>query len=190
MLCAKTLQWHDECGQIARLRGTSQGFPPSLQFCKTFLMSTNQPTKNCSVLSASSVFFYVVLYLCWCTRVRSQHRANCSSKTPSPSPSRTAASCPGPRKDGSSCLSSWSYSVSQSTGRKVSHSLDTSSRTASRWAPAEPQWPHVSHMGSFSKKESPKLRKDNLLQGSTKHNRFTFIFAHIVRQRPFTGSHV
>uniref|UniRef100_A0A3B4UG41 DH domain-containing protein n=1 Tax=Seriola dumerili TaxID=41447 RepID=A0A3B4UG41_SERDU len=40
------------------------------------------------------------------------------------------ASCHGPRKDGSSCLSSWSSSVSRLIGRKVSHSPVTSSRTA------------------------------------------------------------
>lgn len=70
------------------------------------------------------------VYIFYGTRGRSQPRANCSSKTPSLLPNRTVASCQEPRKDGSSCLSSWWSSVSQSIRRRVSHSLDTSSKTA------------------------------------------------------------
>lgn len=85
-------------------------------------------------VNTSSVCF---LHLHCGTRGKSQPRVNCCSKTRLPSLSRTVASCLEPRNDASSCLSSWSSSVSQLTGRKASCSLDTLLKTVSRWVPTQ-----------------------------------------------------
>lgn len=67
-----------------------------------------------------------------CFRGKSRLRGSCSSRTPFLSASRKAASCPEPRRGGSSCLSSWSCSVSQLIRRKAFHCQGTLSKTASR----------------------------------------------------------
>lgn len=86
--CAKTLQWHDECGQTTRLWGTTQEF---WSLCHA----------NNSVQGSHFLCFHSDC------RARSPPWANYYSKTPSLSPSRTAASSPEQRKDGSSFLSNW-----------------------------------------------------------------------------------
>lgn len=67
-------------------------------------------------------------------RGKSQRKENCFNKTLLVSQSRTAASCPGRRRGGSSCSSRSSFLVSLLTGRKDSQFLDTYLRIASRWA--------------------------------------------------------
>lgn len=137
---------------------------------KTFLMPTFQPVKT----TPSPPF--VVFVFRRGIRGRSRPRASCSSRIPSPSPSRTVASCPEPKRDGSSFLSRWSSSASQSTGRKVSPSQDTSLRTASRFV--------------------TQLKKRILLPGYELHNRSPLILAQIStryiipRQGFFRGLHV
>lgn len=133
-------------------------------------MPTIQPVKT-----TPSPPFVVFVY-CRGTRGRSRPRASCSSRIPSPSPSRTVASCHEPKRDGSSFLSRWSSSASQSTGRKVSPSLDTSLRTASRFV--------------------TQLKKRILLPGYKLHNRSPLILAQtstryiIPQQGFFSGLHV
>lgn len=67
------------------------------------------------------------------SRARSRPRGSCSSRIPSLSASRKTASCPEPERGGFSCSSSWSFSASPSTRRKVSPCQGTPSKTASRW---------------------------------------------------------
>lgn len=100
VLCAKTLQWHDECGQTSRLWGTSQELWSSFAvFLSGQRLGPWKPQRN-----------HLLCVLCLSPprcRGRSRPRANCSNRTPSPSQSRTAASSPEQRKDGSSFSSSW-----------------------------------------------------------------------------------
>lgn len=66
-------------------------------------------------------------------RGKSQLRASCFSRILFLSVSRNVDSWPEPRRGGSSCLSSWLFSVSRSTRKKASLCQGTLLKTASRW---------------------------------------------------------
>lgn len=120
------MQRHDECGATTRLWGAYQG---SL-------------SDNSSCVPLSTWLLPLCARSRFCIRGRSQPRASCSNKTPSPLLSRTAASCLEPKRGESSCLSSLSSLVNPSTGRKASRSLGTPLRAALRWALGWPWWGH------------------------------------------------
>lgn len=140
----------DDMMNVGRLQGFEVN-PGNLDHpaksSKHFLRQLLRPWKP----RCNRFLFLICLSSPPCTRGRSQPRANCSSRTPSLLRSRTSASCAESRKDGSSCLSNWSSSASQLTGRKDFHFLDTCLRAASRWTPEKPDWTRINYTGCFNK---------------------------------------